>query len=106
MVKLLLTPEHQELKMIVLEGKCVAFAGSGLSNPPGGDWKKLVNAIADQCRIPFDDSVPATEYPDVIDRCIASDEDSCNKAFGQNYPLMWRHLERPSGTFIGCRSNP
>lgn len=86
MAQLLLTPEHQELKTLVLSGKCVAFAGSGLSNPPAGDWKTLVNAIAVQCGVPFDDSVPAAEYLNVIDRCIASSEDNCNRALRAELP--------------------
>lgn len=67
------TPESEEAKNLVLsESKCIAFLGAGISIPPGGTWKKLVIDITAKCSIPFDDSVPVAEYPNLIDQCICT----------------------------------
>lgn len=81
------TPESEEAKALVItESKCVAFLGAGISIPPGGTWKGLVSDIAAQCNVPFDDTVPVTEYPSIIDRCISQSEAGCNRALQTSLP--------------------
>lgn len=86
MVPIIPSDEEQEAKRDVLEGRCVAFIGAGISIPPGRDWDGLVKEIADRCKIAFDGR---TSLPSIIDQCIESDESTCNEACRE---LLPRHV--------------
>jgi len=78
------TPEEAELRRLALRaGKCVAFLGSGVSIPPGRDWRGTVRHMTDRCGVHFSDDKQLT---DMIDECIDTNEEECNAACRELFP--------------------
>jgi hypothetical protein len=81
------TPESEAARnLLVTPNGCVAFLGSGATIPPAGTWKELVREIANSCGVTFDDGIPEADYPDLIDDCMARDEDRCNQTLRRILP--------------------
>lgn len=71
-------------KLMLSDGGCVVFLGSGMLMPPAGDWTTLVRKITSKCAVHFDDKT--TDYLEVIDECIAKDLGGCNQALKEFIP--------------------
>jgi hypothetical protein len=84
----------EQLKRLVLGGKCVAFLGAGLSEPPGLRWLPTVKVIADACGVPFEfEGKSAKEIrelhercPDITDECHAKDPTTYARTLRELWP--------------------
>jgi len=72
---------------LVLKGDCVAFIGAGMSNPPGRQWKQLVEDIASRCGVKVEDQ----PLPEIIDLCQEGNPNQYEKALREQLP---KHVAR------------
>jgi hypothetical protein len=75
--------EEVETKRFVLDGRCVAFVGAGISIPPSKNWLNTVKDIAERCEVPFEDRRP---LPEIIDECIDKSEFTCTEVCRDFFP--------------------
>lgn len=78
-----------DLRSLVLVRKCVAFVGAGMANPPGLDWKDLVNRLAIECGIKLPepiDNIHPRDFPKWIDRCIQKEAKKCDDVLRRDFP--------------------
>lgn len=72
-----------EARAIIQRRDTVAFIGAGLPAPWAGSWVSLVQDIADGCGVVLD----ASNLPHVIDECIATNPDACDRVLRERLPF-------------------
>jgi len=78
----MVTADTDRAKKLVLEGRCIAFLGAGISYPPAPLWAELVDQMVTRCGI----SERSGTLPEVVDRCIGKDREECNRTLRDELP--------------------
>lgn len=84
-------------KLVLAQNRCIAFLGAGISIPPAGTWKELVEKLANACNVPFNNNTQPKDFPDIIDRCIDTNIAVCDQTLRDELP----ELTNTSRTAIG-----